>query len=93
MEQRRARAECNADLFLAIEALDSLRNQIAHKLKHDKEIEKDVHVFITEYHNRVGTKPCASEALPMQLRNCIVKVCKLLDDVILHFYKLETGRA
>jgi hypothetical protein len=79
----------NADLFLAIDALNELRNQMAHKLKHEKEIEKDVHKFIDEYHKRVGTKSCSHEALPMQLRNCIVKLCKLLDDVISHFYKLE----
>jgi hypothetical protein len=78
----------NADLFLAIEALNDLRNQIAHNLKDKEEIEKDALKFIGAYHKRVGTKSCSHEALPIQLRNCIVELCKHLDDVITHFYRL-----
>ncbi len=79
----------NAGSLLAIDApFNDVRNQVVHNLKHEKEIEKDIEKFIGDYHKLVGIKSCSNEAL-VRLKNCIVKLCKHLDDVITHFYKLE----
>lgn len=79
----------NADLFLAIDKLNQIRNELAHNLKNQGDIEKDVKSFVDEYRQRNDIKLVSNESLPKQLRSCILKLCRFLDAVRVHFYKLE----
>jgi hypothetical protein len=79
----------NADLFLAIDKLNQIRNQLAHNLKNQSDIEKDVQSFVDEYRQRADMKLVSNESLPKQLRTCIFELCRFLDKVRVHFYKLE----
>jgi hypothetical protein len=79
----------NADLFCAICKLNWLRNQLAHNLKDQGQIENDVKRFIEEYYRKAGAKPTLPKPLPLQLRYCIVQLCMFLHKIRCHFFNLE----
>jgi hypothetical protein len=79
----------NADLILAIDALNDMRNKLAHNLKIQSEIEKDVKLFVEEYCRRAGVKVSLDKSTADQLRSCIHRLCAFLYRVRIHFFKLE----
>jgi hypothetical protein len=79
----------NADLFCAIGKLNNIRNALAHNLKDQLEIEGAVKSVIQSYQSKADLKLNLGMPVHMLLRNCIVKLCEFLDDVIVHFYKLD----
>jgi hypothetical protein len=87
VEQREPKP--NADLFLAIQTLNKTRNQLAHNLKNQQEIENDLRLFIREYHKQAGTTEPPAYQLPDELRGCILKLCRFLHNVRVHLFKLH----
>jgi hypothetical protein len=79
----------NADLFCAIGKLNSIRNELAHDLKDQSQIEAAVKSIIQSYQSKADLKLRSGKPVAELLRNCIVKLCEFLDDVIVHFYKLD----
>jgi hypothetical protein len=79
----------NADLFCAITKLNSIRNRLAHNLINPLEIEAYVKSIIESYQSKADLKLSSAKSVSVQLRNCIVKLCEFLFEVIDHFYKLD----
>src|ERR1035441_2283570 len=79
----------NSDLFSVIDALNELRNQIAHKLKNPLEIQRDTQIFVKNNRAKLGIKLGSDKPLSAQLKACIIKLCNFLNKVMLHFFKLE----
>jgi hypothetical protein len=79
----------NADLFCAIAKLNKIRNDLAHNLMNQEEIEAAVKCIIESYQSKADLKLSSDKPLPMQLKGCIVKLCAFLDAVRVYFYKLE----
>jgi hypothetical protein len=79
----------NADLFCAIAKLNKIRNDLAHKLMTQEEIEKAVSSIIQSYQSKADKKMNLGQTTTMQLKNCIRKLCVFLCKVRIHFYKLE----
>jgi hypothetical protein len=83
----------NSDLFCAIDDLNELRNQIAHKLKNQEEIQRDTRNFVKNNRQKLGIKLALDKPLPAQLKACIVKLFNFLIKVMHHFYKLDRKAA
>ncbi len=79
----------NADLFCAIAKLNKIRNDLAHKLMSQEEIEGAVNSVIQSYQSKTDLKLSLDQTTAMQLRICILKLCRFLDTVRVHFYKLD----
>jgi hypothetical protein len=79
----------NADLFCAIGKLNKIRNDLAHELKHQSQIEDKVKSIISSYQSKTDIKLSSGKPVAVLLRDCIVKLCEFLDDVIVHFYRLD----
>ena len=79
----------NTDLFKAIAKLNKIRNNLAHNLKSSDEIEANVKSIIDCYQSMTDKKLSLDQTTPMQLRTCILRLCKFLFDVRLHFHKLD----
>jgi len=79
----------NADLFLAIRKLNSVRNQLAHNLKNQEKIEEDINSLIDCYYARDGKKRSRSCPLPDLLRQCLTELCLFLYRTRYHLYVLE----
>jgi hypothetical protein len=79
----------NADLFCAIRKLNNIRNALAHNLKDHSQIELAVKSIIQSYQSKTDLKLNSGKPRAELLRNCIVKLCEFLDDVIVHFYRLD----
>jgi hypothetical protein len=79
----------NTDLFKAIAKLNKIRNNLAHNLKNPREIEVDIKSIIDCYQSKADKKLSSGEPLPVQLKNCILKLCRFLDVVNVHFHKLK----
>jgi hypothetical protein len=80
----------NADLFCAIDHLNQLRNQLAHNLKDQVQIESLVKEFVRNFHKLASTKLISQKSLATQLKSCILQLCMFVYKVRCHFYKLET---
>ena len=78
----------NADLFCAIAKLNKIRNDLAHKLMIQEEIEAGITSIVQSYQSKADTK-LSSDTLPMQLKSCILKLCGFLLRVRVHFHKLD----
>ena len=79
----------NADLFCAIAKFNKIRNDLAHKLMTQDEIETAVNSIIQSYQSKVDKKINLGQTPALQLKNCIRKLCLFLCKVRIHFYKLE----
>lgn len=79
----------NADLFCAISKLNKIRNDLAHKLMTQEEIEAAVNSFIQSYQSKADKKLNLNQTPATQLKNCIQKLCVFLCRVETHFNKLE----
>jgi hypothetical protein len=79
----------NSDLCLAIDKLNQIRNQLAHNLKKQEEIEKDVKDFIGEYRLRGDKKLGLGQTAAEQLKGCLHKLCWFLCNARVHFFKLK----
>jgi hypothetical protein len=78
----------NSSLCIVIDALNDVRNSLAHKLLHQAEIEKDIRDFIKKYHSRSGKKMAAAQTTDEQLKACIRQLCVFLFRARVHFFKL-----
>ena len=79
----------DADVFLAIEALNYLRNQLAHDLKNQDQIESVVKSFIEKCRKGGYVKSIPDGATSEQLKHCIGGLCKFLEMVRVHLFKLK----
>lgn len=79
----------NADLLIVVEKLNDVRNQLAHNLKNQPEIEKDIRSLINCYHSTTHKKQHPNKRLPGLLRDCLCHLCGFLFGVRKHFYDLE----
>jgi len=76
--------------FIAIDNLNWVRNQLAHNLKNPEQIESDVKWFINDCRKRGYVKSVPDGVTSDQLKHCIFGLCKFLDKVRVHLFKLET---
>jgi hypothetical protein len=53
-----------------------------------QEVEAKIKSLIASYQSKADAKLDSNVGLPMQLKNCIVKLCQFLLQVRIHFYKL-----
>ena len=83
----------NAHLLIVIENLNTMRNQLAHNLKNQADIESDVKCLIAGYHKQVGTKPDWNQAMPKLLKDCLFRLCQFLYGVSRRFYNLSRQEA
>ena len=83
----------DADVFLAIKDLNDLRNQLAHNLKNQNQIESDVKSFIEKCRKGGYVKSIPDGATSEQLKHCIWGLCKFLEKVRVHLFKLERQNA
>ena len=79
----------NADLFCAIAKLNKIRNDLAHNLMNQAEIEAAVKRVLESYQSKADLKLSSGRPLPEQLKDCIVKLCQFLVAVRVHFCKLK----
>lgn len=63
--------------FAAIEALNSLRNQLAHNLE-PKDIEKRVAAFLREFEDPERGEEYSQESISRRLKRCVAFLCGML---------------
>jgi hypothetical protein len=66
-----------------------MNTTLAHNLKNQGEIEGEVKCIIQSYQSKADKKLSSGEPLPGQLKSCIFKLCRFLDAVRVHLFKLE----
>ena len=80
----------NADFLIVIEQLNDMRNQLAHNLENQADIESGVRRLIENYHRNADTNAdWKNESLPVQLRKCLYGICQFLYRVRAHFFRLS----
>jgi hypothetical protein len=79
----------DSDVFLAIKKLNEVRNQLAHNLKNQEQIESDVKSFIDECRERGYVETTPDGVTSEQLKHRMFWLCNFLIKVRVHLSKLE----
>jgi hypothetical protein len=86
-----ANTEPNADMYLAIKALNTFGNHLAHTLFDNAQGEAELPEVIEKYNSKAdpGKKINAKQPLHEQLIACVAYLCRYLDKVIVQSYRQQ----